>query len=151
MQELKMTPACEGAPVEQKGGEAIELDARDSKIHGVRLVYEPQPKKLCVGYWINANDYPIWNYSVKTPGTYEVVMTQGCGKGSGGSKMVLETAGAKLPFVVKDTGGYQNWEDVPLGKVTFEKAGWQELTVKCAEQKAKGIMDIRRIVLQKVR
>ena len=55
-----------------------------------------------------------------------------------------------LEFTVKDTGGYQNWIDVSLGEVDIAKPGDQELTVKVLK-KARGIMDIRRIVLKPVR
>ena len=147
---LRFTPACEGTPVVQEKGKLIELDAKDSQVSGVMLRYEPNPKKLCLGFWGNPADFPIWNFTVTTPGKYEVVLTQGCGKGAGGSVAVLETAGSELEFIVKDTGGWQNWVDRSLGKVTFEKAGPQELTVK-VRKKARGIMDIRRIVLKPVK
>lgn len=147
---LRLAPACEGSPVVQEGGQAIELDARNCRISGVMLRYEPNPKKLCIGFWGNPDDYPVWNYAVATAGKYEVVLTQGCGRGAGGSRAVLETAGTSLEFTVKDTGGYQNWIDVSLGEVDIAKPGDQELTVKVLK-KARGIMDIRRIVLKPVR
>ncbi len=147
---LRLVPACEGSHVVQGEGETIELDARNCRISGVMLRYEPNPKKLCIGFWGNPNDYPVWNYTVVTAGKYEVVLTQGCGRGAGGSRAVLETAGTSLEFSVKDTGGYQNWIDVSLGEVTFDKNGPQELTVKVLK-KARGIMDIRRIVLKPVK
>jgi hypothetical protein len=146
---LRLVPACEGNPVVQEKGKTIELDARDCWISGVMLRYEPKPKKLCIGFWGNPDDYPVWNYTVVTPGRYEVVLTQGCGRGAGGSRAVLETAEASLEFTVKDTGGYQNWIEVSLGEVTFEKAAPQKLAVKVLK-KARGIMDIRRIVLKPV-
>ncbi len=147
---LRLVPACEGKPVVQEKGKVIELDARDCRISGVTLRYEPNPKKLCIGFWGNPEDYPVWNYTVATAGKYEVILTQGCGRGAGGSKAVLETAGASLEFTVKDTGGYQNWIDVSLGEVTFDKDGPQQLSVKVLK-KARGIMDIRRIVLKPVK
>ncbi|MBI22271.1 MAG: hypothetical protein CMN05_01570 [Roseibacillus sp.] len=147
---LRLVPACEGRAVMPEKGKAIELDARDCRISGVMLRYEPKPKKLCIGFRGNPEDYPVWNYTVVTPGRYEVVLTQGCGRGAGGSKAVLETAGTSLEFTVKDTGGYQNWIDVSLGEVTFAEAGSQQLSVKVLK-KARGIMDIRRIVLKPVK
>lgn len=62
---------------------------------------------------------------------------------------MLETAGTSLEFAVKDTGGYQNWIDVSLGEVEIGKPGVEELSVKVL-RKARGIMDIRRIVLRPV-
>ena len=96
---------------------------------------------------LNQTMKAVWNYTVATAGKYEVILTQGCGRGGGGSRAVLETGGASLEFTVKDTGGYQNWIDVSLGEVTLEKATPQKLTVKVLK-KARGIMDIRRIVLK---
>ncbi len=146
---LKLVPAPEGGHVVQEGAKAIELDAKNCRISGVMLRYEPNPKKLCIGFWGNPNDYPVWNYTVTTAGKYEVVLTQGCGRGAGGSRAVLETAGTSLEFAVKDTGGYQNWIDVSLGEVEIGKPGVEELSVKVL-RKARGIMDIRRIILRPV-
>ena len=152
VQELVLTPACEGTPVVQKGAEPIELDARDSTIHGVRLVYEPQPKKLCVGYWINPKDYPEWEFTVSTPGTYEVLFTQGCGKGAGGTVAVLETEGpeARVRDGTRTPGAGRTGRSASLGKVTFKEAGVQSLTVKVVK-KARGVMDIRRIILKPIK
>ena len=147
---LRLVPAPEASYVVQREGEAIELDARNCRISGVMLRYEPNPRKLCIGFWGNPNDYPVWKFTVATAGKYEVVLTQGCGRGAGGSRAVLETAGTSLEFTVKDTGGYQNWIDVSLGEVAFDKSGPQELTVKVLK-KARGVMDIRRIVLKPVK
>jgi hypothetical protein len=146
---LTLVPTWEGEPIVQKAGEAIVLDARDSKVEGVMLRYEPNPKKLCLGYWGNPDDTPHWEYTVVTPGAYEVILTQGCGSGGGGSEAVLETGGERLKFAVQDTGGYQNWVDRSLGTVTFKEAGVQSLRVRIV-RKARGIMDIRRIVLRPV-
>lgn len=146
---LKLVPTWEGGPIVQEPGRPIELDAKDCRIEGVMLRYEPSPKKLCIGFWGNPNDTPHWRFTVATAGRYEVILTQGCGKGGGGSAAVLETAGASLDFTVQDTGGYQNWVERPLGTVTFEEPGEQELQVRVVK-KARGIMDIRRIVLKPV-
>ena len=135
--------------VEELAGQVV-LNSSDATVLGQNLRYKPNPKKLCIGFWGNPNDYPVWNYTVATAGKYEVVLTQGCGRGAGGSRAVLETAGASLEFTVKDTGGYQNWIDVSLGEVHIAKPGVQELTVKVLK-KARGIMDIRRIVLKPVK
>jgi hypothetical protein len=61
--------------------------------------------------------------------------------------VVLEIAGSALEFTVKDTGGYQNWVERPLGMVRFKKAGKQALTLRVLK-KGRGIMDVRRIVLK---
>lgn len=149
LESLTLVPACEGTPVVQEAGKAIDLDAKHSRVEGVMLRYEPNPKKLCLGFWGNPKDSPVWEFTVTTAGTYEVILTQGCGRGAGGSKAEVQLAGEKLPFTVVDTGGWQSWKDVSLGKVTFEKAGAQSLRVKVLK-KARGIMDIRRIVLKPV-
>ena len=53
---LRLVPACEGKPVVPEKGKAIELDARDCRISGVTLRYEPNPKKLCIGFWGNPEE-----------------------------------------------------------------------------------------------
>lgn len=143
-----LRPAPEGRDVVKPGdGGALELDSSDATVHGVMLRYEPKEEKQCLGFWTNPNDWAEWSVEIPAPGAYAVTLTQGCGKGHGGSEARVLCAGQELTFTVEDTGGFQNWRERPLGEIRFEKAGTYSLAVKPVSKKGVAVMDIRRLRL----
>jgi arylsulfatase A len=134
-------------PVMQQPDGIVFLHSSNAVVHGSTLRYESQTNKVCLGYWTNPQDWADWHFQIEKPGTYTVEVTQGCGKGQGGSDVEVEVAGATLPFVVKDTGAFQNWEAVNVGTVTFATTGLQTLAVKPQNKKKAAVMDIHWIRL----
>ncbi len=65
----------------------IRLLAKDARVHGQTLRYEPQPNKNVLGYWTNADDWADWQFDVPCAGEYEVEVQQGCGPGNGGAEV----------------------------------------------------------------
>ena len=59
----------------------IRLHAKDARVHGEKLRYEPQPQKNTLGFWTKPEDWADWEFEVKTPGTYEVEVTAGLRQG----------------------------------------------------------------------
>jgi hypothetical protein len=145
---IVLTPAPEGDKAVQEG-DTITLDSSAATVHSTKMQYERKDVKLCLGFWINPKDWASWDFSVKEPGTYKVLFTQGCGRGQGGSAVDVLLGDQKLEFTVEDTGGFQNWKERDLGTLDIDKAGLTRLEVR-PQSKAKGaVMDIRRIVLVK--
>lgn len=129
----------------------ILLHARDAVVHGRTLRFEPEPHKNTVGYWTDARDWVSWEFEVSRPGTYRVEILQGCGKGSGGSKVEFALGGQVLPVTVQDTGGFQNFVTRDIGRVRFEKAGQYALTVTPKEKPGVAVMDLRQVTLTPVK
>jgi arylsulfatase A-like enzyme len=140
-----------------KGGKArvtpptgdIRLFAKDAHIHAKNMRYEPQPYKNVLGYWTNQEDWADWEFEVKAAGRYEVEITQGCGKGSGGAEVAVEAAGANLKFTVQDTGHFQNFIQRTIGEFELP-SGKQTLAVKPRSKPGAAVMDLRRVVLRPV-
>ena len=61
-----------------------------------------------------------WHFKLTQPGTFAVTILQGCGTGSGGSEVEFAVDGQKLNVTVQDTGGFQNFVDREVGRVTLE-------------------------------
>jgi arylsulfatase A-like enzyme len=127
----------------------IRLHARDARIHGQRLRYEPQPNKNVLGYWTNADDWAEWEFDVQKPGVYEVEVQQGCGKGNGGAKVAVKVSGQTLTFEVQDTGHFQQMIQRVIGEVELT-GGMHSLAVKPQSKPGKAVMDLRRVVLRPV-
>ena len=127
----------------------IRLFAKDARIHATNMRYEPQTYKNVLGFWTKPEDWADWEFDVKTAGKYEVEITQGCGKGSGGAEVAVEVAGAVLKFTVQDTGHFQNFIQRMIGEVELP-AGKQTLAVKPQTKPGGAVMDLRRVVLRPV-
>ena len=119
--------------------------------HGVMLRFEPLPHKNTFGFWVNKDDFITWEFTVADPGTFEVTLTQGCGKGSGGAEVELSVGESKTTHTVKDTGGFQAFEKLPAGKLTIEKAGRHTLTVKAKTKPGAAVMDLQQVLLTPVK
>ena len=125
----------------------IRLHAKDARIHGQTMRYEPQPNKNVLGYWTNAADWADWEFEVPTAGMYEVEIQQGCGKGSGGAEVAVEIGGQTLKFTVQDTGHFQHMILRTIGQVELA-AGKHTLAVKPQTKPGVAVMDLRRVVLR---
>jgi lysophospholipase L1-like esterase len=128
----------------------ILLHASTAIVHGKNLRYEPQTNKNTLGYWTLPADWAEWKFAVDRPGVFEVEILQGCGKGNGGSDVNVEAAGQSLPFVVEDTGHFQNFTPRKIGRVHFWKAGEFSLAIKPQNKKAGAVMDCRQVRLIKI-
>jgi hypothetical protein len=147
-----LTPACEGAAPVQADDGTVTLHSRDSIVHGVTLRYEPAEKKQTLGYWVKKDDGASWNFTLNTPGVYDVEVLQGCGTGQGGSTVVVRSGdGEPLEFVVEDTGHFQNFKPRIIGQVKFNAAGQYELFVQPKTIAKAAACDIRQIKLWPVR
>ncbi|HEX3870194.1 MAG TPA: sulfatase/phosphatase domain-containing protein, partial [Pirellulales bacterium] len=143
-----MNAATKGrkAPITPATGD-IRLHAKDARVHGKTLRYEPQPNKNTLGFWKNADDWADWDFAIATPGMYEVEIQQGCGDGSGGAEVAVEVGGKTLKFTVQETGHFQQMILRVIGQVELS-AGKHTLSIKPQSKPGPAVMDLRRVVLR---
>lgn len=127
----------------------IRLFAKDARVHGEKLRYEPEPHKNVLGYWTNEKDWADWEFDVPVAGIYEAEVQQGCGANSGGAKVHVEVGGKTLEFIVQDTGHFQHMIQRTIGVVELP-AGKATLAIKPQTKPGVAVMDIRRVVLRPV-
>ena len=146
------TPFIEAAEIrqanEQKADGTIVLLATNATVHGKTIRYEPQPQKNTIGYWTKAEDWVSWDFKVNTPGKFEVMITQACGKGSGGSEVNFILGGQIIKDIVPDTGAFTNWTNRVIGTFTLNSAGGYSIEVKPQKKPGLAVMDLRAITLQ---
>jgi arylsulfatase A len=126
----------------------ITLPASSATVTGVMLRYEPLPHKNTLGFWVNKDDRASFEFTVTAPGTFTIEVLQGCGKGSGGAEVALQSAGQTATFTVKDTGGFQAFEARDVGELTFKEPGRYTLDVVPKTKPGVAVMDLRRVVLK---
>ncbi len=138
---VTLRPAPEGPASLQGADGTLILSASNAIVHGVMMRYEPATNKNCLGYWTNPKDWAEWEFEVTRPGSYEVEMSHGAGKGQGGD-ILLEVNGAKFAFPTTDTGDIHKHAGLKVGRVTFKTPGGYSLAVKPQKKYGGAIMDI---------
>jgi hypothetical protein len=127
-------------------GSIILHSSRAKLPQGQRMLYETPEKKNTLGYWTNPADYAQWEFLVEKPGTFDVEVLQGCGKGSGGSEVAVSADKQQVKFIVEDTGHFQNFKPRVIGRLKFE-SGKQMLEVRPQTKPGAAVMDLRQIRL----
>ncbi len=127
----------------------IFLEARDAKVKATKMKYEEPPQKDTLGFWVNAEDTASWTFQAPKAGTYRVTVLQGCGKGNGGSVVALDTMQGSCEFTVEETGHFQRFVPREVGKLTLV-AGENTLTVRPVKKAKAAVMDLRRVILERV-
>jgi arylsulfatase A len=129
-----------------KEGE-VTLAARTAEVHGVMLRYEPLPHKNTLGFWVRADDWAAWEFTITKPGAFTVEVLQGCGTGQGGSEVEMSIGDQVVKFIVEDTGHFQNFKAREVGTVMLNKPGRYTLNVKPKKKAAAAVMDLRSVTL----
>ena len=127
----------------------ILLEARDAQVKAMKMKYEEPPQKDTLGFWVNADDTASWTFQAPKAGTYRVTVLQGCGKGNGGSVVALDTQQGSCEFTVEETGHFQRFVPREVGKLKLV-AGENTLTVRPVKLANKAVMDLRRVILERV-
>ena len=125
----------------------ITLLATNAVTHGNTIRYEPQPHKNTIGYWTRAEDWVSWDFKVSHPGTFDVTLTQACGKGSGGSEVIFSIGAQTIHDIVPDTGAFTNWTNRTIGTFTLNEKGAYTISVKPIKKPGLAVMDLRQIAL----
>jgi alpha-L-fucosidase len=126
---------------------SITFPAVDATIHGNTARYDGDPGKDDIGYWTNAQDWIDWNFSIKTPGAFEVEVAYACENGAAGSEFAVEAAGKKLTGKVEGTGGWGKYVTKNLGRMELA-AGRQTLAVRATAMPHAAVMDLRAVILK---
>ena len=135
----------------QRPDGSVHLLATNAVVHGQTIRYEPQPHKNTLGYWTKADDWVSWDFKVTQPGKFEAMLTQACGKGSGGSEVNFSIGAQVIKDVVPETGSFTTWTNRTIGTFTLERAGEFQFTVKPVKKPGLAVMDLRAITLRPVK
>ncbi len=148
LKSVVLVPACEGTPPTASTMDgSVTLHGRDSIVRGTTLRYEPADIKQTLGYWVRPTDRAQWWFATHAPGTYDVEVWQGCGKGHGGSRVAVTVDGEPLEFTVEDTGHFQNFKPRIIGQVTLASPGQHQLQIKPLQIANVAALDVRQIRL----
>lgn len=145
--EIALIPATEGGEIKQVADGVITLNAKDATTWSETLRYEPKTEKNCLGYWTDPADFAEWEFQVTKPGRYKVSVFHGCGGGNHGSDVEIKLGNQALKFTTLDTGGFQNWKEVPVGEIEIKAAGTHRLMIDPLNKVKSAVLDVQKIVL----
>ena len=67
-----MPPNPNYVPNPQADDGTVLLPGATAEVHGVMLRYEPLPHKATLGYWVRAEDYATWEFTIEKPGSFQI-------------------------------------------------------------------------------
>ncbi len=144
---IAFNPAPESEPLGQSIDGTISLTAETATTYAEKMRYEPKAEKNCLGFWTSEKDWAEWVFDVSAPGEFDLSLAYGCGKGNEGSEVAVLVNDQTFKFTVEDTGGFQEWKQISLGKVSIPVSGENKVAIIPLNKKAKSVMDISKISL----
>lgn len=135
----------------QRPDGTIVLLATNAIVHGKAIRYEPQPHKNTIGFWTKLEDWVSWDFTVHTPGKFNVTLTQSCGAKSGGSRVLFAIRDQSIADIVPETGSFTTWTNRTIGVFNLSTAGTYTVTVKPQSKPGLAVMDLRSITFAPVR
>ena len=149
---LKLDGELDVAPyvIRETAGGSVELNAMDANIHGERARIE-QRGGANIGYWTNPNDWASWDYTVERSGEFQVEITYSCPAETAGTSFSVTSAGRILTGIVGSTASWRDYTTARLGSITIAAAGSYTLEIRPTSQPQNAVMNLRSIVLKRVR
>lgn len=148
--DIAFVPAAEGPAPEQAADGTVVLEAKSATTWSESMRYEPKPEKNCLGFWTSEDDLAEWEFQNVKPGRYKVSVFQGCGTGNEGSEVAVKLGGQELKFTVKDTGGFQNWQEAQIGEIEIKDKSIQHLVIDPVTKAKSAVLDVQKVVLTPV-
>ena len=97
----------------------------------------------------NAINFPsITAEEAPRPGTFDVQLLQGCGRGSGSAEVEVTVGGQTLTMKVEETGHFQRFVPRTIGTIRLAEPGRFTLAVRARSKPGPAVMDLRRVLLR---
>ena len=119
--------------------------AADAEVVGAAHFEE---SKKAIGFWTGATDTVTWNFRATKPGTYRLTAEIACDKENEGSLASAYFENQERQFVVKSTGGWDQFQTMDLGTITIGKTGETKIVVKARMKPGGAVMNLRSLHLK---
>jgi alpha-L-fucosidase len=124
----------------------LSLDATLANLNGEGLQIESKGGTPNIGYWFTADESASWTVKVPASGSYSV--TAAIATINNGSQFVIESDNQSLPGVAPNTGAWDNFQDLAVGSLSFDKAGAYKVTIRPKDAATWQAINLRSIVLR---
>ena len=144
--DLAPAPLPETSAIVQPDADgSFSLKADDAEMHGDQIKQEQRGGMANIGFWDKPDEWATWKLQVSHPAKFDVVAD--CAAANGGTRFSVEVAGEKLLSEMPDTGSWDKFETLKVGKVEIAQPGIQTLAVRPADPTAWRAMNLRGIRL----
>lgn len=126
----------------------IVLKPADAEIYGSTLVLEEKYGNL--GFWSSADDQAVWTVQVPEPGQYTVKLEWARDPLITSHRAVIRAGGETVTFSVPATGSWDDYQTQAVGALNLS-AGEQRLTIQPASRPLPALMDLKSVVLERVK
>ena len=126
----------------------VKLGADDAELHGDQIKTENQGGQPNIGFWDKGNEWASWKVRFPKAGTFSV--TASCAATSDAAEFVVEVAGQKLTGKASQTGAWDQFQEVSLGRIEIQQAGEQTLSIRPKDPATWRAMNLRAVKLNRV-
>jgi hypothetical protein len=132
----------EVSPFDDAPPPPVTLDLHHSRavIHGVAV---REQQKDCIGDWHSEQTTVIWTVRVHRPCEIEIECLQAAEARSAGNGYDVVIGKEKVSGRVVDTGGWERFQQVKVGRLTIPAAGEYEVTVVPHPKVSQAVMNLR--------
>ena len=113
--------------------------------YGRELAKERRNRKI--GNWTSVDDAAQWQFSVNPGGEYRVEIELAAPAEAAGSEIEVKIGPKSLAGTVPDTGGFDIWKRIALGRVKLE-AGTHTLVLAATAIEGEKVMNVANVVLR---
>lgn len=110
----------------QNGDGSVFLPAVEARVHGDQLRYESGSQRDNLGFWLNADDWADWEFSVRQAGKFAVSADLAAVEGAG---FELSLGTQKLTGSAPATGDYGKFQLSNVGTLEIKSSGKVRLAV----------------------
>jgi alpha-L-fucosidase len=146
--EIAGKPEVVNPSLAQAADGSITLPAAEAVVHGQTARYESGHGKDNIGFWTNPKDQVSWEFAVKKPGKFQVLVTYACEPGAGGSTFSIVVGDQKLSGKVEETGSWTQFVEKRLGELRLPGAGRFTLTVTPETMPRGAVMNLKAVTLR---
>ncbi len=146
---LKPMPIAEvGVRVPPNASGSLTLLADTAELHGDQIQVEDHAGKVNVGFWSNGSDWVSWQARFTKAGVYQAGAS--IAAISAGSAFTIEVAGQRLDGLAPDTGGWNKFQPLDLGRVEIKQPGEYTITARPRDAAAWKAINLRSVVFKPV-
>ena len=149
MLDIRGTPVAIGHAIQQAADGSVTLKAADAEVHnpgeGQSAKYESGGTKDNIGYWLDPQSWVEWTFRVSKPSAFDVAAE--VGSQNDGAKFQVIVGNETLEGAAPNTGSWDTYTNVSLGRIMLNKPGTCRLEVRPVKQTWKPI-NLRSITLK---
>lgn len=128
--EIEGAPNVEPVIVEQKKDGSVDLGYVEAITGGKTVKRFNRKGEFHISKWTDPEDTIIWNFTIKKPGYFDIMITYAANKEWQGREYVVSVGLEKLTARVDSTGDWYDYKTFKIGSLNISKAGKHTIVIR---------------------